>query len=89
MQNHRAAVAAAYSTSLSGKRRVAIQTAPRQGLARGLGSALLVRGHSRNSKQVGDPRDGAAPLHGRHRIAVVDFKLRLDPFAAAYLPSPS
>ena len=34
MQTHRAAVAAVYATILSGKRRAAIQTAPRQGSAR-------------------------------------------------------
>src|SRR5260370_36095200 len=29
-----------------------------------------VRGHSRNSKELGHPSDGAASLYGRHRIAV-------------------
>src|SRR5262249_42216852 len=39
----------------------------------GLSPALLVGSHSRNSKDFGHARDSAAPIYGRHRIAMVDF----------------
>jgi hypothetical protein len=41
----------------------------------GLSSDLLVRSHGRNLKDIGHASDGALPVYGRHRIAVVDFNL--------------
>src|SRR5262249_61972454 len=39
----------------------------------GLSPDLLERSHSRNSKDFGHASDSAAPIYGRHRIAMVDF----------------
>ena len=41
----------------------------------GLSPDLLIRGHSRNSKELRHPSDGAPSVYGRHRIAVVDFNV--------------
>jgi len=38
---------------------------------KGLSSFPLIRGHSRTSKQLRHPSDGAASVYGRHRIATI------------------